>query len=353
MTYENLITIKILSNSLNQWIISLAVFIITNISAYLLYFIIIKLLNKLSKNKENELENFIIDIIKYIKNFIIIILGIYLSIQFLNINKSLYSLINKILIILITIKITLFIQKFLLKKFEKIIIKSLDYRLKRKLQPILRKILLTTIWLITFFLIITNLGYNLTSLIAGLGIGGIFIALAAQETLSNFFSSLSLFLDEPFAIGDIVDINGIIGTVEEFGLRSSRIRTFEGTLVAIPNNEIAKQKIINISKRENRRIDLNINLEYSTSTLKLKKALNIIKKALKSNKNICENFRVHFINFADSALLIEVVYYVKLLETFDEVQDTRQDVNFKIKIAFEKEEINFAFPSQSIYLKNN
>jgi len=351
MTWEKLITIQFLSNSLENWIIACSVFILTSFISYSSYFIIIKLFKKLSKNDEAESEKFIINILKDIKNSVIIILGIYLSLQFLTVNPSFHAFIKKLLIIFLTIRITLFVQKFLLKKLESIIIESLNFRLKKRIKPLLRKILTTAIWLITFFLIITNLGYNLTSLIAGLGLGGIFIGLAAQETLSNFFSSLSLFLDEPFIIGDIVDISGVTGTVEEFGLRSSRIRTFEGTVVSIPNNEIAKQKIINVSKRESRRTDLKIGLEYSTSTEKLKQAIQIIKDTLGSNNNISENFRVHFINFGDSSLVIEIVYYVKLLDTFNDVQNTRQDINLRIKTLFEKEGIAFAFPSQSIYLK--
>jgi len=354
MTWQNLSQTEFLYNKIEYWVISAATFIICSAILYIMFLIAIRISQRLFKGLDDKDDHFIVAILKDIKYTVIFTIGIFISIQFIYIAPHIYISIKRLIIIFLTIRIAIFLQKFFIDKLQTLIIKyvsHLNRRLQKRIEPVLGKILGAIIWITVLLLIIGNLGYNLTSLVAGLGIGGIFIGLAAQETLSNFFSSLSVFLDQPFDVKDIVEVAGIKGKVEDFGLRSTRVRTWEGTLVIIPNNEIAKQNIINISKRTGRRTDMMLGLTYDTTSAKLKEALQIIKDTLSSNTNVQNKFRVNFLNFGSSALEIEIVYFVELLDTLAEVQQVREDVNMRIKNLFEKAGIEFAYPSQTLYIK--
>jgi len=353
MSWQTIISHKLIDNTVEEWIIALAIFMICAISSYAIYYFLLKLLKKFTNKTKTKNDDFLPVIFYDIKNSLVLLFSIYFALRFITLTDNANNIINKIILIFLTLRISFFFQTFLIGKIQKSILNYLDPILRNRIKPILGKILSAFIWVIALFLIVSNLGYNLTSLIAGLGVGGIFIGLAAQETLSNFFSSMSLFLDQPFNIGEVVTINNVTGTIEEFGMRSTRIRTFEGTMVVIPNNKIAQEMITNISKRESRRTDLKIGITYDTSTDKIKEAVQIIKDTITSNSYTQKKARVHFTTFGDSALFIEAVYYVNLLESFDKVQNVRQDINLRIKSLFEKAGIEFAYPTQTVFVHNS
>jgi MscS family membrane protein len=199
-------------------------------------------------------------------------------------------------------------------------------------------------------LIINNLGFNIASLLAGLGIGGLAFALAAQQTLGNLFGSISIIADHPFKAGDLVKIDTMQGTVKHVGLRSTRFVTLDGTEVSVPNSKTASATIENFSRRPSIKIQNKLGLEYDTSVTKLQKAVNIIRAILKKSKAV-HNYRVHFTQFADSALIIDVIYWIEYFPQWDDVLQEQHDINIEIKRQLEKEKISFAFPTQTIHLK--
>jgi MscS family membrane protein len=191
----------------------------------------------------------------------------------------------------------------------------------------------------------------LTSVLAGLGIGGLAFALAAQDTLKNFFGSLALFTDKPFQIGERVVIDGHDGPVEDIGLRSTRIRTLDGHLVTIPNGELARMTVQNIGKRPFIRRLFNIGVTYDTPPRKVEKAVSIIKDILKDHEGMDPEFppRVYFNEFNNDSLNILVIYWYHPPEYWDFMRFS-EEVNFEILNRFNSEDIEFAFPTQTLYL---
>jgi len=195
------------------------------------------------------------------------------------------------------------------------------------------------------------IGKPLTSVLAGLGIGGLAFALAAQDTLKNFFGSLALFSDKPFQIGERVIIDGHDGPVEDVGLRSTRIRTLDGHLVTIPNGELARMSVQNIGKRPYIRRLFNIGITYDTPPEKIERALEIIKDILKDHEGVNPEFppRVFFNEFNNDSLNILVIYWYHPPEYWNFLKFSEK-VNLEILNRFNYEGIDFAFPTQTLYL---
>jgi MscS family membrane protein len=194
-------------------------------------------------------------------------------------------------------------------------------------------------------------GKPLNALLAGLGIGGLAVALAAQDTLKNFFGSIMIMLDKPFLVGDRVVVDGVDGPVEDIGFRSTRIRTLTGHLVAIPNEKMASINIENIGRRPSIRRLTNITITYDTPPEKVERALAIIREVLNNHEGMDPEFppRVYFDEFNDASLNIVMIYWYFPPNYWDFLAFSER-VNLKIMRAFEAEGIEFAFPTTTTYL---
>lgn len=208
------------------------------------------------------------------------------------------------------------------------------------------------IWGIGLLLFLQNvLHYNISSLLAGLGIGGLAVAFAAQDTLSNVFGAVMIFIDRPFKVGDAVSIEGFEGAIETIGLRSTRLRTWDGTLVTIPNRTVASANINNLAARPMRRTNFTIGLIYDTPTAKLEEALAIVRDILKDHPSTGQ-YRAYFNKFGDFSLDILVQHWSNLMD-YDKYLQSLEEINLEIKHRFEAAGIEFAFPTQTIELKRS
>jgi MscS family membrane protein len=224
---------------------------------------------------------------------------------------------------------------------------SSESKLDDQVVPIVENTLKAAIWAFAVMMIFSNMGYDLMSVITGLGIGGLALAMAAKDTLANVFGSVTIFADQPFQVDDVVSMAGYTGTVREVGLRTCRLETFDGTLVTIPNATMVGGVVENISARAARKFLGTIGLVYETSTEDLEAAIGAIKSILEGNELVREDFAVRFVNFGDSALEISVLFWVT---PPSEYFDTVHSVNMAIKKAFDTESWDMAFPSQTLYL---
>ncbi|MFB0555365.1 MAG: mechanosensitive ion channel family protein [Phycisphaerae bacterium] len=232
-----------------------------------------------------------------------------------------------------------------------------ETKLDDMLVPIVRKALRVTIAIIAVLLISENiLGANVRSLLLSAGVGGIAVALAAKDTIANFFGSITIFTDRPFQMGELVKIGEHRGPVEAVGFRSTRIRTLEGHLVTIPNSVIANTSVENIGKRPYIRRISNITITYDSGHIKAKKAVEIIKEVLAGvpevNTDSEKPPRAYFSDFNDCSLNIYMSYWVKPADYWLYHQVNEQ-VNLEIMKRFEAEQIEFAFPTQTLYVKKD
>jgi len=227
-----------------------------------------------------------------------------------------------------------------------------ESRLDDMLVPMLRKSLRITIVVLVLVQIAQTLSDKpITSLIAGLGIGGLALALAGQDTVKNFFGSLVLFVDKPFEMGDRIVVDESDGMVEEVGFRSTRLRTLDGHVVTIPNGELANKIIRNITRRPFIRRILNVTITYDTPPEKIERAVQILKELLEGHEGMDPAYppRVYFSEFNADSLNIMVIYWYHPPDYWKYMAFTER-FNKELFRRFGEEGIDFAFPTQTLYL---
>ena len=203
-----------------------------------------------------------------------------------------------------------------------------------------------------FFILGNVFDINITALATGLGIGGIAIAMASKESLENLLGSFTIFFDRPFTVGDVVKVGTVIGLVEKVGFRSTRIKTFDKSIVTVPNKKMIDAELDNLGLRPVRRVKFHIGLTYDTSTEQIKKIVSDIQEMINSHEKTNEEGKVRFQEFGASSLDIMVLYYVNSPK-WEDLIDVKEDVNYKIMDIVKKHNSDFAFPSTSVYLHQN
>lgn len=219
------------------------------------------------------------------------------------------------------------------------------------LLPIIRKTLKIFVVVVAILVTSQNLGMNITGLLASLSIGGLAVGLAAQDTLGNLFGAVAIFADKPFKVGDRIQIDAIDGNVEAIGLRSTRVRNLDGFLVSIPNKTVANANIINVSKRSRIKTVMNIGVTYDTPADKIDRAAQIIRDVYGPHPKTSE-LLVTFNKFDASALNIMVVHWWGDTD-FGAYFKGMQQMNIELKRRYDEERISFAFPTQTIYMKQD
>lgn len=330
--------------------IGLVIFILFNILSPYFAYIIVKIFKFKVKDKKIIKGN---SFYKPLKIFFII-LGLYIGCMALKLPENIFAIITKIFkmcIILIVSKgfLNLFDSHY--KAFSKIS-KKLNLAGKDTTINFFSKIAKFLIYIITGFILISELGYNLGGLVAGLGIGSVVIALAAQDISKSFLASISLISDKPFDIGDYILVNNYAGTVEDITFRTTRIRDAENQLIVLPNSIVTTSSIINATKRTKRKFHLILSLEINTPLDKISSLTENIKLLLENYLHVeIETIKVFFDNISKNGINLSINFYTNITD-FTEFMKFKEDINYKILNMLTQMNINLAYPSQSIYLKN-
>ena len=338
----------ILGNTVQEYLIAVGVFIISLFILKIIRTVIFYRLEKLAQRTKTDIDDTFLKIIKSVKPPFYFFLAVYLSFSSLTIYPPVKKVLKAILIIWIIYQLILASQILI------------DYIIKRKFKKkekdnsatdLASKILKGILWTFGILLALSNLGVNISSLIAGLGIGGVAVALAMQNILSDLFSSFSIYFDKPFEIGDFIIVGDMMGTVKKIGIKTTRIRALQGEEIVFSNRELTTAKIQNFGKMQERRICFQIGVVYETPLENLKKIPSLIQEIIQS-VDLTRFDRAHFVKFGDSSLIFEIVYYLQTPD-YNQYMDIHQKINFKIKEIFEKENIGMAYPTQTIYLRNS
>jgi len=232
---------------------------------------------------------------------------------------------------------------------------SLRLRRERELQThpeaiaamdVLGFVLRLVLWTIVILVILDNLGVQITALVAGLGIGGVAVALATQNILGDLFASLSIVLDKPFVVGDFLSIGDYVGSVEKVGLKTTRLRSLSGEQLIISNNDLLTSRIRNFGRMFERRVVFALGVTYETPAAKLRLIPVVVREAIEAQQKVRFD-RSHFQKYGDSALIFETVYYV-LSPEYNYYMDLQQTINLIILERFSEEGIEFAYPTHTI-----
>ncbi len=217
-----------------------------------------------------------------------------------------------------------------------------------------RRVVKVILLLIAVLSVLTNCGVNVNSIMASLGIGGVALAFASQDTIANFFGSVSIIIDRPFIVGDLVKTSSAEGTVDAIGFRSTRIRTANKTVITIPNSVLAKDSVENFSKRNTRKVVQTIGLTYSTTADQMESIMADLRASISEIEGVSrrDGVSAEFCDFADSSLNVEIVYYTSKTDRAFYMA-TRRRVNLAIMRIVEKRGLSFAFPSTSLYIESD
>ncbi len=339
-------------NTIGEWSVSLLIILSGIIIAKIVYWIISKFVKRLTKKTKTKLDDIIVDMIEEPIVFAIIIASIWYGIMQLTLPEAVMSFISKTYFFLIIINISWLITRLLdamIQEYIVPLVEKSESDLDDQLLPIMRKGLKLTVWIVAIIIGFDNAGYDVGALIAGLGIGGFAIAMAAKDTVANLFGGLTVFSDKPFKLHDRVLVDGFDGTIEEIGIRSTRLKTLEGRIVTIPNAKFASDSIENISSENSRKVVVNLGLTYDTDDKGIETALNILKDIANKHKSVKENPIAGFKEFADFSLVILFIYYI---EKGESILETNTQINLEIMRQFSKAGLDMAFPTQTIYTKS-
>ncbi len=330
--------------------------IVTSIIIVLIAFVLRNILRSILKKTGEKKLGFVgalaRDLIKPMA-FLVIILGVYLSIIIHSLTPSATGWIQKVFLFLLTVNVLWLLMRTIDAVAGQMtsIADGTESRMDDQLVPILRKLAKFILVAIGIIFYMQSNGYPVSGILAGMGIGGLAMALAAQDSISGIFASVVIFLDKPFMIGDFVEVNGVNGTVEEIGIRSTRIRTVEKTLVTLPNKEIMDSNINNYSKRPMRRTATTIGVTYDTTPEKMKDLLKQLRQMLKDYAKVDnDNVYVNFTGFGDSSLDIDMKYFIMTVD-YRKWLDTKEDINLRVMQIVYDLGLDFAFPSTTVYLE--
>jgi small-conductance mechanosensitive channel len=204
------------------------------------------------------------------------------------------------------------------------------------------------IWVLGFVFLMDNLGFQITTVIAGLGIGGIAIALAAQAILGDVFSYFVIFFDRPFEVGDFIIVGDKVGAVEYIGIKTTRVRSLSGEQLVFANHDLTNSRIHNYKKMERRRVVFKLGVIYQTTAEQLESIPKIVREIIESQQDATFD-RGHFAAYGDFSLNFEFVYYV-IGADYNKYMDIQQAINMKIYRTFEEKGIEFAYPTQTIFV---
>lgn len=336
-------------NTIQNWGISFGIILGAVIVAKILYWFVGKYVKKITAKTKTNLDDLLVDKLEEPVVYGLVIIAFYWAFQRLVFGPGVDNFFSHLFIVIFTLNVTWLIVRTLdamVEEYLMPIVERSDSDLDDQLLPIVRKSIKVLLWSMGLIVGLNNAGFDVAALIAGLGIGGLALALAAQDTVKNIFGGLMVFADKPFKIKDRININGMDGTVEEIGVRSTRLRTLEGRLITIPNAQFSDNAVVNITAEPSRKITTNLGLTYNTTPEKMELAMKILNDIIAANPKTDDNHTVSFNNWGPSSLGLTVIYFITRPE---DILSAQTEVNLAILHQFNEAGINFAFPTQTIY----
>ena len=342
---------EIFGNPIENWLIAIGILVGSFVFVKILYWVFSNIFQKITSKTTNSLDDTLLRTLQKPITFLVIVSAYFYSVKFLHFSLNTESILLNIAYIFIALGITSIISRIIDAVISEVILpisEKSETSFDNHLIPVIQKAVRAIIWSLGVVVGLDNIGFDITAMIAGLGIGGLALALAAQDSVKNIFAGIMIFLDKPFKIKDRIKIDGHDGVVEEVGLRSTRIRTLEGRIVTIPNCTFTDNSVINVTSQPALKVKINLGLTYDTNEDDMQKAINILQDIVKNQDAITDDYAAGFNGFGDFSLNILFMYYVRPESHW---LNTQTLVNKEVLKRFNEEGLEFAFPTQTIYKK--
>ncbi len=336
-----------LQNRILDYLIFIAAFLASIFIIRIFKTVFVKRLKRWAEKTKTTIDDFLIHTTEKAILPLLYFGAFYLSTRCLTLSPVINKGIDILGIVLLTIFGIYFLIKIINYALENYWLKGKDETKERNIKAIM-PIVKVTVWGLGIVFLLNNLGFKVSAVIAGLGIGGVAVALAAQTVLKDLFSYFAILFDRPFEIGDFITIDGYLGTVEHIGIKTTRIRSLGGEELVFSNTDLTSSRLHNYKRMDKRRVVFRLGVTYETSLEKLKEIPGIIRDIIESVDDTIFD-RAHFFSYGDFSLIFEIVYYI-IGRSYNKYMDIQQEINFKIKEEFEKRGIEFAYPTQTLYL---
>lgn len=326
--------------------VALLIILLFKIISSFVAYIVIKMFKFKNTKKQIKESSFY----KPIK-FFVFVLGIYIGIYILRIPAEAMNIVNKVFKIITIILIANGFANIV--NPESTVLRKIKEKFNTDdvLTNFISKIVKTIVYIIAVFIVMAELDYDLSGLITGLGLGGVIVALAAQDLAKNLFGGFAIIMDKPFIVGDWIETPEGTGTVEDITFRSTKIRTIENTVITIPNSTLSNEAIANYTKIEKRRYRFDLGIDMNTKIEKVKELADKIVLVLENNPNIIkDSINVYIDKITNDAINIYVSVYTDVIPYSDYLQ-VREGINCSIMDLLDKEKVELAYPTQSIVVK--
>ncbi len=341
----------VLGNSLEKWLLAAGIVVVGTVVLNIFTRILARTFNSLNKKVTSDFPRVLAEMFRRTKKTILFLIILYAASTVLQLPAALAAFLRYIAVILAGIQVGAWGGFLVAKLVSEYVIRKTDKDEAPSGIAVATLIARVTVWAFVVLLVLDNLGFNITTLIAGLGVGGIAVAMASQNILADLFASLSILLDKPFKVGDFIIVGDLLGSVENIGLKTTRLRSLGGEQLIFSNADLLSSRIRNYKSMQERRVVFTVGVEYSTASEKLKRIPGMIKDIVESIQSTRFD-RSHFMSYGDFSLNFETVYYV-LSADYNIYVDIQQEINIKLFEKFEDEQIVFAFPSRTIYFADD
>ena len=346
--FQGIIARVYLGNRIVDYLIFVGLFLAAFGMIKIFQHFILRRLKKWAEKTATTIDDFLLRIIQRLILPLAYFGAFYLSVNTLSLHpllKKIIDIIGMAILMVFAARLTLSLVGYGFNLyFTK---RGKDVTSDRSLTGILA-VLRVMVWALAIVVFLDNLGFKISAIIAGLGIGGIAIALAAQAILGDLFSYFCILFDRPFEVGDFIILDEYLGTIEHIGIKTTRIRSLGGEQVILSNTDLTSSRVRNYKRMGKRRVVFKLGVTYQTSLEQLKVIPGIIEKVIKGVKDTTFD-RAHFFSYGDFSLVFEVVYYV-MSRDYNKYMDIQQEINFAIRKEFEAMNIEFAYPTQTLYL---
>jgi small-conductance mechanosensitive channel len=343
-----LLGVEYLGNSLLRWGMAALIFVATLVVLRLLRHFLHTRLARLAQRTETEIDNLLSQLLEHTSRWVLVVVAASLAGRSLDLGPNAEVALHRLLFIALAVQAGVWVSHVLAFVIER-------YVSRREKGEVLRTAVLSlfgffgriAIWSLVLLLALDNLGFDVTALIAGLGVGGIAIGLALQNVLQDTFASLSIVLDKPFVVGDFIAIGDFAGTVERIGIKTTRIRSLSGEQLVFGNGDLLSSRIRNFKQMAERRVVFGFGVVYQTPADQLEAIPGMVAEIVEAQEHVRLD-RAHFKSFGDSSLDFEVVYYVESPE-YTLYMDRQQAINLALIRRFEAHGIEFAYPTRTLF----
>ena len=337
-----------LGNPLREWGIALGWALGGAVFGKLLYRWFSKRMRRLAAKTASQLDDLIVDKVEEPLALAAVLLGFWFGYDHLHFGPGVDEFMEHVFSIAVAVDVTWMAARLLDSVLGNVLTtagEASDSTMMAQMAPILRKTLRSTVWVLGVIMALNNAGYDVGALLAGVGIGGLAMGLAAKDFVANIFGGITVFVDKPFVVGDRVQVEGVDGTVVEIGIRSTRIKTLAGRIVTIPNHKFTDSVVENVTAEPARKIRVDLGLTYDTPPERIEEAINLLREIVEKHNGTEDNTTIWFSGFGDFSLNVSAIYYV--LKEAD-VSLTPGAINLEILRRFNEAGLEFAFPTQTV-----